>query len=78
MKTPLIIATITALATMIGAYFTSSAAITDKLNQTATIINSSISDDRQRITAVETDLNNIKALQLETRNDVKEIIRILK
>lgn len=59
-------------------YFTAQATTNEKINNTATVIYSSISQDRERIATVEEAIKTIKDSQLETRSDVKEILRRVK
>lgn len=61
-----------------SAYFTSNANITDKINNSAAVINADISKDRQDIASLKTSIEYIKDSQSETRQDVKAILKILK
>lgn len=61
-----------------GSYYTSASTINEKINESAAVINSEISTDRERIATLEEAIKTIKDSQQETRSDVKEILRRVK
>lgn len=67
----------TLLASIGGAWISGSSAANDKLNDTKLETQMDFSADRQRIATVEEAIKTIKESQMETRNDVKEILKIL-
>jgi uncharacterized protein (UPF0333 family) len=61
-----------------AAYFTTVNAQNDKVNGLRGDTQIELGKDRERITAVETDIKTIKDYQLESRNDIKELLRRVK
>jgi len=59
-------------------YYTSQASVSDKINDNSAELYSAISSDRERISKTEEAITTIKATNLETQRDIKEILRILK
>lgn len=72
------IAIIAAIASVVGAYMSSSAAITDKINTASATITSEISQDRERIATVEEAVKTIKTSQTRTEDKIDKIYQILK
>ena len=59
-------------------YYTSQASVSYKINDNSAELYSAISSDRERISKTEEAITTIKATNLETQRDIKEILRILK
>lgn len=70
----IVISAITATA----AYFGTVNAQNQKVGDLRSENQTEFGKDRERITAVETDIKTIKDLQLESRNDIKELLRRIK
>lgn len=62
----------------LASYFGTVNAQDNKISEAKTVINESISQDRQRISTLEEAVKTIKDSQLETRADIKEILRRVK
>ena len=75
---PIILAGVfTLFASVGGAWISGSSAANEKLNNTKLETQIDFSNDRQRIATVEEAIKTIKESQVETRNDIKEILRII-
>lgn len=64
-------------AAVLASYFTTTNTQNERITTVKADVINEISSDRQRITAVETDIRSIKENMTEQRNDIKEILRRL-